>query len=528
MEKSTNSMKSFVTKVFRFFWSWGFLKFILWAVTLIILLYAEEDWRGARAWATTKAEWEAKGESLDYFGNRFIPPPIPDSENLAAIPLFKLEPDPADANKNDLRPLALERAMRAKENYEPGGDLPPVIHWQVGEVSDPDKLNIAILKEYTAAFKGIKPPPNPIDQFETLYPFLSELRTAAVNRPDFRLALDYSFNPPDGRALGPVTFTIRLSRILAIHALLALNDDKSDLAVDDLKINLQIADGIRRDPTLVAGLVAMGMIGIGQGVIFDGLAHHRWSDANLVEIDQLLSSINLLSDGQFAMRCEAASAMADIEYYRHSGLNLYGLLQGMDNEGRFFAAPRWMDRLTPPWASGWWDLNKCQVADSILRSITALDPQRHRAYPEISRDLQHQVDQAKLRPLAFAPWNIWATVALGPINGTMEKFPAFQVWVDEARIACALERYRLARAAYPATLDDLSPAYIDDLPHDIIDGAPYRYRVQPNGDYLLYSVGWNQTDDGGKASYQYNNDARQKAIDYDHGDWVWPTPRAGP
>jgi tetrahydromethanopterin S-methyltransferase subunit F len=518
-------MKSFVTKVFRFFLSWGFLKFILWAVTLLILLYVEEDWRGARAWAATKAKWEAKGESLDYSGNRFIPPPISDSKNLAAIPLFRLEPDPDDANKNDLRPLALERAMRAKENYEPGGDLPPVIHWQVGEVSDPDKLNIAILKEYTAAFKGIKPPPKPIDQFEALYPFLSELRTAAVNRPDFRLALDYSFNPPDGRALGPVTFTIRLSRILAIHALLALNDDKSDLAVDDLKINLQIADGIRRDPTLVAGLVAMGIVGIGQGVIFDGLAHHQWSDANLVEIEHLLSSMNLLSDGQFAMRCEAAAAMADMEYYRHSRLNLYGLLQGMDNEGRTIRAPWWMIRLIPQWTSGWWDLNKSQVADSILRSISALDPEKHRAYPEISRDLQYQVDQAKLRPLALAPWNIWATVALGPINGTMEKFPAFQVWVDEARIACALERYRLAHAAYPAALDALSPAYIDALPHDVTDGAPYRYRLQSNGAYLLYSVGWNQTDDGGKASYQYNNDAHQKAIDYDHGDWVWPTPK---
>jgi hypothetical protein len=86
-------MKLFFTKVVRFFWSWGFLKFILWTVTLIIFFYVEEDWRGARAWAATKAKWEAQSESLDYYG-KFIPPLIPDPENLAAIPLFKMEPDP--------------------------------------------------------------------------------------------------------------------------------------------------------------------------------------------------------------------------------------------------------------------------------------------------------------------------------------------------------------------------------------------------------------------------------------------------
>ncbi len=54
-------MKRFLTRIFRFFWSWGFLKFVLFATTFIILLYVEEDWRGARTWAATKAKWEARG-----------------------------------------------------------------------------------------------------------------------------------------------------------------------------------------------------------------------------------------------------------------------------------------------------------------------------------------------------------------------------------------------------------------------------------------------------------------------------------
>src|SRR5271170_884102 len=72
----------------RIFWNWTFLKFVLAIVALIILFYVEEDWRGAHAWAATKAKWEAKGETFDL--NKFTPPPIPDDQNLAAIPLFRL------------------------------------------------------------------------------------------------------------------------------------------------------------------------------------------------------------------------------------------------------------------------------------------------------------------------------------------------------------------------------------------------------------------------------------------------------
>ncbi len=67
----------------------GLLKFILGLVALIVLLYIEEDLRGAHAWAVTKAKWEAKGETFDYA--KFIPPSVPDEQNLAAIPLFELK-----------------------------------------------------------------------------------------------------------------------------------------------------------------------------------------------------------------------------------------------------------------------------------------------------------------------------------------------------------------------------------------------------------------------------------------------------
>ncbi len=144
-------MKRFFARVGRFFWSWGFLKFVLIAITLIILLYVEEDWRGARAWAATKAKWEARGVSFD--PNAYIPPLVPDAENLAALPLFKMQPDPDPDPRvhGTLAPLTLRRAFANNSDAHP---LPPLGDWQRGKAAEMEKIGLAIGAEYAAAFPG--------------------------------------------------------------------------------------------------------------------------------------------------------------------------------------------------------------------------------------------------------------------------------------------------------------------------------------------------------------------------------------
>jgi len=65
--------------------------------------------------------------------------------------------------------------------------------------------------------------------------------------------------------------------------------------------------------------------------------------------------------------------------------------------------------------------------------------------------------------------------------------------------AVALRAYRLVHGAYPTSLDALG----SDLPHErtidpFANGAPFRYR-KTSGGYVLYSVGPDGKDDGGKA-----------------------------
>jgi hypothetical protein len=91
-----------------------------------------------------------------------------------------------------------------------------------------------------------------------------------------------------------------------------------------------------------------------------------------------------------------------------------------------------------------------------------------------------------------------------------------QTLINEGEVACALERYRLARGEYPETLDALAPGFIQQLPRDVVNGEPLKYRRADNGKFLLYSVGWNETDEGGKDA---SDPSHPKSLT--NGDWTW-------
>jgi hypothetical protein len=108
---------------------------------------------------------------------------------------------------------------------------------------------------------------------------------------------------------------------------------------------------------------------------------------------------------------------------------------------------------------------------------------------------------------------------LPALGSASKKFAYAQSSTGLARTGIAVERYDLANGEYPATLDALMPQFIEKIPHDIIGGQPLHYRRPDDGKFLLYSVGWNQTDDGGKVAFK-----KDGSIDRENGDWVWQHP----
>jgi hypothetical protein len=97
--------------------------------------------------------------------------------------------------------------------------------------------------------------------------------------------------------------------------------------------------------------------------------------------------------------------------------------------------------------------------------------------------------------------------------------------------AIALQRCKLATGRYPDRLADLVPTFLATVPPDPVDGQPLRYRPQPDGTYLLYSIGENAVDDGGNPALdgQVSTNGTPTTTSYywqnHHAlDWVWPQP----
>jgi hypothetical protein len=243
-----------------------------------------------------------------------------------------------------------------------------------------------------------------------------------------------------------------------------------------------------------------------------------WNDAELVQIQDELKKTDCLSIFQFAMRGEVAVNSLPMFALLKNQSSMMSLVLGMagDSKPRASVGSYLLWHL---WAEGWWDMNAAKMADMMLRNVTCVDLKARLVDAKSNEQLKVEDERTRALPGGMAPWTLLYAIAAGPLTNALEKFAQGQVQLDEDRIVCGLERYRLANGAYPAALDMLAPAYIDALPHDIMNGEPYHYKLNPDGAFVLYSVGWNQVDDDGKVVFnQYNT----KIIDYTQGDWVWP------
>jgi hypothetical protein len=178
--------------------------------------------------------------------------------------------------------------------------------------------------------------------------------------------------------------------------------------------------------------------------------------------------------------------------------------------------------------NGWFDRNKV----SYVRAVKRLGPTR--AGPSgryvSSEDLPEQYrmnafdrlrQQSREESVAQTPdvhpYDFLAAPIVRPQVEVRKRFIESEARVRLARVACALERYRLAEGRYPDKLALLAPKFIAAVPPDVIDGGELKYRRTEDDGFVLYSIGWNGKDDGGEVVFL----TRQRWVDESQGDWVW-------
>jgi len=495
---------------------------LLVAVVLVITFYVEEDWRGAVEWNKAQAEIAAAGESLD--PSKFIPPPIPEDRNFGAMPIFQLSSDPSSDYPHNKVAAGMKRAFRhapidklpySKDYAKQPGELPYLGIWAKGEAPDVEAITKSLIARCHDEIPHVAVPPQakPAEIFDLLIPDLARLRKANASLPYCRFDEDYTSQPPMLRSYAGVTSPIGFAKVLSYQERLAFMGKDPQLAMDDLGIGWKVDSGIRQEPSLIAGLVSAGVVAIQLAVVSQGLAEHQWNDQQLTDLDDDLEKIDCLRDGQFFVRGElAVQLIPTVDFSETHRLAMRLIIFGgrMSSGSDIYSTISSTLMLLIP--KGWFlEFKADDTRFQLLGAVKMMDPASHRVFPE--REAKALALIQGVRGTGY--WRDFLEGMFSSSLSAAKNFAYTQARVDEARIACRLERYRLAHGRYPDSLSELVPVYGADLPRDVMSGQSYGYRLLDDRSYLLYSVAWNQKDDGG-TSFHSTSQAPKDAP-----DWVW-------
>ncbi len=486
---------------------WRAFRFLLFAVGgligLLLLVCLVENWRGARAWEKFRTEMEAKGEKLDY--REFIPKPVPDEQNFASTPLLAplLDYDRITPGKwRDVEGRARAHRVSSAFSNASGKKAPQAGSWQVGTFIELDEWQDFLVGNTN--FPGVARSTNSAaDVIAALQRFdaeLMELETAS-QRPHSVFPIHYEEN---FNALLPHLSTIKgISSMVRLRAIARLKTGQKDQAVQDVRLTLRLAESFREETFLISQLVRIAILHLALHPVWEGCARHEWTDAQLVELQSALAGIRLIEDYGRTMRAERAFSNAGLDLLITGKMSLSEFV-----EDQFAPAGkvRWF-------VSGWIRQNQvllCRLHQE--RTIPLIDATKHRVFVGPTRMAENMPELQ-----TPGPYNILARMLIPAVTKTASKFAHGQTALDLAVIACALERYRLANGEYPSPLDLIVPRFIEKIPTDIINGEMLKYRREADGSFALWSVGWDEKDNGGEPGLTKSG----KAQDPNTGDWVW-------
>jgi hypothetical protein len=432
-------------------------------LTAIFLFYAEELWRGERAWEHCRRSLELRGIPLDWA--HYIPGPVADDENVFGVPAMH---------------------QWFCENSDLSARLAPA------QQPKPNALDPKTADSFLQSNAKFNPDFN--------------LMREALRRPSTRIPDSYGKHSDIPRLNIQAWYAV--VRTMSTRARCHLLLNQPGAAVEDISLMDDISRRLleaQKPVTLEAAWFDMQGKGGCARLIAEGICSNAWGGSQLTAMEDRLKSSNVLPvlTEALAFEREAVCCNAVPASLAQLARMNYSIDDNHVRQGDWNA---FVARMSP---HGWAYLGSAAVVDLDTRVIDALRPDEQWAGLKALKSAIQDFE-------GLSPH--WAPKAY------LEKFPLdldkvcqtmlfTQTQINETLVACALERCRLAQGNYPATLDELAPRFIDKIPCDVINGGPLRYHLSETGTFTLYSIGWNKRDDGGARS--------SESYPFTTGDWVW-------
>jgi len=276
----------------------------------------------------------------------------------------------------------------------------------------------------------------------------------------------------------------RGARLLQLEAVLRAEEGEAELAVRSIESILKLGNSLANEPSL--------------GSYYDQRACRQFA---VLSLERIINRIDLTDEQLIGL----SEALADAEELtellpgligdRCHGLAVFrmstaqlratGLFDGDRNESQLsihlsvatFALRKYAGRV---------DKNAILFLDAANDCIESLRLPLERRHA-VADDIEERLGSASRNDLLL-------NFALH-LPRVIVEFDAF-ARLRTARVALAVQRYRLAAGELPDTLADLVPDYLDAVPSDPFDGNDLRYEKLGPG-FVVYSIGKDFRDNGG-------------------------------
>jgi hypothetical protein len=259
------------------------------------------------------------------------------------------------------------------------------------------------------------------------------------------------------------------------------------------------------------------------GATWEICAAHVGTAEDFAKLESALAALDFQRAALHAWRSEMASMVDTVQCIKTRRDQTIGLFQMTSNDGvqRRNAG----DVLMRALPLGLLDASSAVLAN--LEFLHVIKPLKEHGWREAfasGQDLENEMIAMK-RKVWTHPSYILATLGMPATKGILHRSAYANAFVNQAMIACALERHRIANGSYPESLNAVRLADGKPLPPDPMDGKPMRYRKTADGRYALWSVGFDGKDDGGKRMLNEKKPEDTKFHDAGYvGDWVWDFP----
>ena len=330
-----------------------------------------------------------------------------------------------------------------------------------------------------------------------------------------------------------------LDQLLGSRTVLELHDDNLNSVWTNLMAATRLVSAWQTEPVEISQLVRFDLVSITFNSLWQALQTNGWSDAQLARLQAEWEPVdffkNMPANAEFKCACTVADCQRERQRPILDGTSVTEVIKD------FWQHPK-------------------EIGSYITSLKHRLDYAHRGGYEDeknlllFYRDREAEIRNAlqvtswsAMRPLPGVTNSIFFFSKNGSVFQGMMFIHEINMAFDKMRgngflgraaeaesrrrimvTALALERHRLKHGAYPPTLAALVPEFLKDAPVDFMDGQPLRYRLKEDGHFLLYSVGLDCEDNGGKMRDSKRRDLFDDGTDFmgqpREPDIVWPRP----